>query len=75
MKKSDVDADNFMGEIVVSEPGSEEEEKVDEKEEAKTWCEEKSADTNDSVVIKMSDPGKKLLIESQHIGMPLELAS
>ena len=80
-KMADIDADNFMGEIVVSEPGSEEEEeyKFNEKEETKKQpvvVENFLApgDGNDSVVIRRGSalaggPESKLLIDSQHISI------
>ena len=67
---AEVDAENFMGDLVISEPGSDDGgDRSDEKEEAKSKSEERPASNRESVVVTAHDSGKKLLIDSQHISM------
>ena len=68
--EAEVDAENLMGDLVISEPGSDDAgDRSDEKEEAKSKSEERPTDNTESVVVTAHDSGKKLLIDSQHISM------
>lgn len=60
------DTEDFMGDLVVSEPGSDDAgDSSDEKEEFKSA--EKLADNRQSVVVTAHNSGKKLLIDNNHI--------
>ena len=69
-KPAVAEIENFMGDLVISEPGSDDVgDRSDEKEEAKSKSEERPAENAESVLVTAHDSGNNLLIDSQHISM------